>query len=259
MTAPPEEVIELVSKSGNSFHAKVARWMQGDGWHVAISPYYMDQSQSKAREIDLVAEKAWPIRDDFNRLVGDVVVRLFVECKFIPAYSVFWFADKDAKAAERLVCSVPAFSVDNIYTNKHHYLRDSPRVAKLYSTNVGKNLENDPYYRALNQVLNGMVAMRGRQLLTELKRHPRSKLVLLEFPVIVCSSFEPMFAVDFFTDTVPQQIASNFHFETQYAYVDAGGGHRTEHLLIDFIEFNQLQKFSRAITEDAEAAAYLAS
>lgn len=41
----PEEVAKLVSESGNNFHAKVARWMQADGWRVSVSPYYMDTEQ----------------------------------------------------------------------------------------------------------------------------------------------------------------------------------------------------------------------
>ena len=59
----------------------------------------MDQTQNKAREIDLVAEKLWPVMDHWGQPMGDVAVRLFVECKFIPSYSVFWFADKDTEAA----------------------------------------------------------------------------------------------------------------------------------------------------------------
>ena len=94
----PDEVLKLISESGNNFHAKVARWMQADGWHVSVSPYYMDQTQNKAREIDLVAEKLWPVMDHWGQPMGDVAVRLFVECKFIPSYSVFWFADKDREA-----------------------------------------------------------------------------------------------------------------------------------------------------------------
>jgi hypothetical protein len=100
----PDEVLKLVAESGNNFHAKVARWMQADGWHVTVSPYYMDQTQNKAREIDLVAEKLWPVMDTFGRTIDDVAVRLFIECKFIPSYSVFWFTDKDKESAEKLVC-----------------------------------------------------------------------------------------------------------------------------------------------------------
>ena len=114
----PDEVLKLISESGNNFHAKVARWMQADGWHVSVSPYYMDQTQNKAREIDLVAEKLWPVMDHWGQPMGDVAVRLFVECKFIPSYSVFWFADKDTEAAEKLVCSNGHFRQDNMYTKK---------------------------------------------------------------------------------------------------------------------------------------------
>jgi len=72
------EVLKLVSESGNNFHAKVAQWMQANGWHVTVSPYYMDQTQNKAREIDLVAEKLWPVWEH-REIVGDVAVRLFME------------------------------------------------------------------------------------------------------------------------------------------------------------------------------------
>ena len=83
----PDEVLKLISESGNNFHAKVARWMQADGWHVSVSPYYMDQTQNKAREIDLVAEKLWPVMDHWGQPMGDVAVRLFVANLFLPTLS----------------------------------------------------------------------------------------------------------------------------------------------------------------------------
>ena len=67
----PALVRELIDGSGNTFHAKVARWFQSQGWHILIGPYYMDQSQQKAREIDLVAEKTWPIVNSFDQRHGD--------------------------------------------------------------------------------------------------------------------------------------------------------------------------------------------
>ena len=78
----PKEVTELIQSSGNNFHAKVARWLAASGWHVVVSPYYMDQTQNKAREIDLVAEKTWPIQDSFGRAVDNIAVRLLVEKSF---------------------------------------------------------------------------------------------------------------------------------------------------------------------------------
>ena len=77
----PDEVSKLVSNSGNNFHAKVARWLSDHDWHIVVSPYYMDQTQNKAREIDLIAEKLWPIENMFGQRTSDghVAVRLFIE------------------------------------------------------------------------------------------------------------------------------------------------------------------------------------
>jgi hypothetical protein len=160
----PSEISKLVSGSGNNFHAKVARWLSDNGWHIIVSPYYMDQTQNKAREIDLIAEKLWPITDAFGRPVDNLAVRLFVECKFVPSHSVFWFAEKDQHSAEDLVCNSGLFRSDNFYTRKHHYLSQSEKVAKLFATSASKASENEPFYKALNQVLNAMVSMSGQPI-----------------------------------------------------------------------------------------------
>ncbi len=256
----PDEVLRLVAESGNNFHAKVARWMQAAGWHVIVSPYYMDQTQSKAREIDLVAEKLWPVKNDWGQPIDDVAVRLYIECKFIPSYSAFWFTDKDMNAAEKLVCTSESFRQDNIYTKKHHYLAKSPRVAKLFATTVGKTADNDPYYRALSQVLNAMISMRGGQVsVPDLKKRSRGPMALLEFPVVVCSSFQQVYGVDFFLDSPPERVTENFQLEIQYAYLDKAGAQRNEHLLLDFVEFDQLQSFVDSVDEDAKVAAFFAA
>ena len=80
----------------------------------------MDQNQNKAREIDLIAEKLWSVKEQmWSKTVGDVAVRLFIECKFVPSHSVFWFAEKDLYYAQQLVCGSGFFRADNIYTKKH--------------------------------------------------------------------------------------------------------------------------------------------
>lgn len=145
----PSDVSKLIKGSGNNFHAKVARWLSNDGWHVIVSPYYMDQTQNKAREIDIIAEKLWPVKNLFGRHTEEVAVRLFIECKFVTSYSVFWFAEKDEKSSLDLVCSTSPFQKNNLYTAKHHYLAGNPNVAKLFTTSVSKTSENEPFYKAL--------------------------------------------------------------------------------------------------------------
>jgi hypothetical protein len=256
----PTQVQQLIDGSGNTFHAKVARWFHSDGWHIVISPYYMDQSQNKAREIDLIAEKAWPIRDSFGRHHGDILVRLFIECKFVPSHSVFWFAEKDTVAANALVCSSGNFDTNNMYTEKHHYLAQGRKVAKLFASVSAKGQEVEPFYKALNQVLNAQVSMRGQSPnIPSLAKQRRGKLVLIEYPIVACSSFDQLYAVDFYGEGNAEPIRDNFQLEVQYAYVDKQGSHRNDYFLLDLVEFRKLTELSVAISKDAEASAYLSA
>lgn len=256
----PASITQLIQSSGNNFHAKVARWFQSNGWYTQVSPYYMDQTQSKARELDLVVEKLWPITGAFGRHEGDVVVRLFVECKFIASETVFWFTPKDTAAAMKLVCSLGPFRENNTYTSKHHYIAESHRVAKLFTTNGARGQETEPFYKALNQSLNATVALRNRPPgHSELAARRGGKLVTLNYPVVVCSSFSQLYAADFLADMEPDQLRANFQLEVQYAYVDEAGRPQDELFLLDFVEFDQLATFERAIEAGVEAGAFLAS
>lgn len=255
----PTAVQELIDGSGNNFHAKVARWLAADGWRIAISPYYMDQSQQKARELDLIAEKQWPIRSSIGQWTGEVVVRLFVECKYVPGHSVFWFVDKNRKAVEGMVCASGTFRSDNSYTAKHHYLSGSNRVAKLFASSNARGQESEPFYKALNQALNGLVAMRTQTPQLTLERGGRGSNVVLNFPVVVCSSFSQVYAADFAGSQQTTQVVDNFQLEVQYAFADGTGQSRDELFLLDFVEFDKLPQFIASISEDAEVAAFLAS
>ncbi len=256
----PQTVTELVQGSGNNFHAKVARWFAANGWHTIVSPYYMDQTQVKARELDLVAEKLWPIRNVFGEPEGNVLVRLFVECKFVASEAAFWFAPKDVNSATALVCGMGPFRPDNAYTAKHHYLSKCPQVAKLFASSNTKAQENEPFFKALNQALNATVAMKSKS-----PSHPSLEgrrwgtKVTLDYPVVVCSSFSQLYAVDFLKESDPVRIDENFQMEIQYAFLDKAGNQRDEYFLLDFVEFNQLVTYEADLGAGAKAAAYLAS
>ncbi len=253
----PKEIKELIERSGNNFHAKVSRWLVSEGWYVVVSPYYMDQTQAKAREIDLIAEKPWPVYDSFSQPVSNIAVRLFIECKFISSNAVFWFADKDTKAAKELVCSIWPFRDNNTYTDKHHYLSQSSRVAKLFTSSRTKAPENDPFYKALNQALNGMVSLRGQAI--SMPKSTKNPKAILEFPVVVCNSFSSIYAANFDNEEEPVPITDNFQLEVRYAYIDRYQNQCDDYFLLDFVEFDKLNKFMEAIAEDAKSAAYLAS
>lgn len=258
--AIPSEITELIQSSGNNFHAKVARWFVDNGWHVVVSPYYMDQTQNKAREIDLIVEKFWPIKDWYGHPAGNIAIRLFVECKFVASHSVFWFADKNRDSASELVCANGLFRPDNTSTNKHHYLSLSPRVAKLFASSNNKAAENEPFYKALNQVLNAMVSMRDQPVsISSSKSNGTYQKALIEFPVVVCSSFDKVFSVDFNSESEPQPVQDNFQLEVRYAYLDRHEKQRDDYFLLDFVSYDKLDTFAAAIDEDANTAAFFAS
>jgi hypothetical protein len=252
---------KFVENSGNNFHAKVARWFSSSGWHVVVSPYYMDQAQSKSRELDLIAEKTWLIRDVFDKARGKLVVRLFIECKFIADEAVFWFAPKDIDAATNLVIRSGPFRERNTYTQKHHYLSQSEDVAKLFaSCNSSRANENDPIFKALNQVLNGFVALRMTPSLhPDIQLKGWEKVVTIDFPVIVLSSFSKLHSTQFLEEADPKPLTENFQLEVRYAFVGKEGHQVTEYFLLDVVDFEQLDSFEKAIDEDAKAATYLSS
>ena len=252
------KIAKLISTSGNSFHSKVASWLKEHGWSVAVSPYYLEQTLGKAREIDIIAEKVMTRRGSYQHQGVLVLVRLFVECKYVGVPSVFWFAEKEREAAEKLVCRSGKFRMDNTQTLDHHYLLGS-EVAKIFASASSKDAENEPFYKALNQVISAKVSMRGRKsIVKDLPEHDRYKLVVLEFPVVLCNSFEVLRRVSFYGASSPALISDRFQLEVQYAYVDHASTSRDEYFILDFVEFQHLAEFEKLLKRDAEIASHLA-
>lgn len=245
MTIPPE-ITELVSGSGNSFHAKVAQWFKEKGWRIFISPYYIDKTLGKAREIDLVVEKTWP-DIYFGKKRGEFLVRLYIECKFITTFCAFWLVASGKTEIKEFICRDGNFKNNLNRTDNHHYLMNS-RVAKLFATK-GAGQEQDPLYKALNQSLNAMVSMGGRSLIDPTREFRK----VLEYPVIVCNSFERMYGVDFFKSGEPSQIEDNFLLDVQYAYVDQSGKNRNDRFLIDFVSLTTIDAYHDGIEKDVDA------
>ena len=52
----------LIAESGNSFQCRVATFFRDRKWAVLISPYYVDSSTDKTRELDLIAEAVYSVK-----------------------------------------------------------------------------------------------------------------------------------------------------------------------------------------------------
>jgi hypothetical protein len=256
MNNPPKEIVDLIRGSGNNFHAKVARWFDETNWNVVISPYYMDQSQGKAREIDLVAEKLWPVKDFTGAITQYVALRLIVECKFVASSAVFWFGPKDRESALDLVSAGGIFSNDFHNSSPHHYLSGGLHVAKIFTSSNTKIAESEPFYKALNQALNATVSIRNQTLLNQKrKQYQYANVRIIEFPVVICSSFDKIYAVDFFSEAEEAvQVKENFQLEVRYAYMDRSGSHRNENFLLDFVSFENIGQFVKSVEDTAQLA-----
>ncbi|MDH5650354.1 MAG: hypothetical protein OEZ39_00630 [Gammaproteobacteria bacterium] len=249
-----DEIKKIIETSGNNFHCKVLNHLKSLGWHVLVSPYYTDNISDKPREIDLIAEKAFEYGDSYSGHKGTVNAKLFIECKFIPQKNVFWFHDKDMQKASELVVKNTPLRDNNIYKDKHHYLSSSNRVAKLFASESKRAAENEIIYKALNQSLNAMVYNRwDHTILPTKKGKPHRNITSIEYPVIVCNSFNDFYSVDIDSDREPEVINDNFLLEVNYAYIDTNKSHRNRYFLIDIVSFNKLTSFLKVIESDINA------
>lgn len=254
MNAPANDVIaqQLVAESGISFQCRVMETFRQAGWTVLLSPYYLDPATDKAREIDLLAERDYQIPNAFGGPKG-VRVRLHVECKYLSQVTTFWFDACDETRCYELIQRTTPFLRNNIFIEEHHY-RTGPRaVAKLFATERSRGEDQDPIYKALNQVLSGYFQHRALPPLIP-ARGPE-QVTLLQYPVIVVSNFERFFRTDVRANAPVQQIAQNFLLETNYAFRTPTGAPRSEYLLTDVIELGRLNMFFEQIQREVDGVA----
>lgn len=254
------EIDALVRESGNSFHCKVINFFKEKGWTTLVSPYYMDGATNKPREIDLVVERSWTYGSPYGFPGGEygaVIIKLFVECKFIAQPNVFWFSGRNIDSARKWVATHTPLRQENGFMgfiDKHHYLASNPKVAKLFASKNKANIENEVMYKALNQSLNAMVYLRRQgSILRDQEMKGLRTLASVTMPVIICDKFDDFYRVEMESPDEPKKIDANFQLEVNYAYLNHEGEHKTEYFLIDVIDFSKLEKFLTVLDADIDA------
>jgi hypothetical protein len=253
------EIRAIINESGNSFHGRVATYFKERGWHTLISPYYMDGATDKPREIDLIVEKTWDCGNPgfFDKRYGTINVKLFIECKYIPQKVLFWFDKKNSLSAIDWVTSNIEHTKDNSYTYQNHYLCTNEKVAKLFASKAKQNAENEVMYKALNQSLNAMVSLRNRgSIIPHSGNGGIPILAKLEYPIILCNSFDNFYKVDLEGTSDPEKILDHFQLEVNYAYLDAQKNHRTQYFLIDVVNFKAIEEFLKILDRDVEMLSF---
>lgn len=234
-----------VKPDGNDFQYKVKNFLSENGWSVRMSPYYNDAFSEKPREIDIIAEKAF-LQTERSIYTGTVIVRLFIECKYVTEQTIFWLENKDIEKTKEVVETTQAFHHPNEnydVLKTHHYL-SSNLVAKLYRTE-GQNRDGDPVYKAMTQCLNATIYYRYRN--TDLKKqYDHQTVTELNYPVIVCNSFEKFLTKNTTTNSTINQVTEPFLLEVDYAYTSKDK-QLEEMFYIDILSINKIKDFEDKI------------
>ena len=252
---------EIFKNSGNNLHYRVVNYLRDEGWEVDVSPFYNDNFSQKPREIDLVATKVYPPALNSIR-ESAVIVRLFIECKYIASTTVFWLDSRDKKQAEEVIRSTRSFhdpSQNILVEQEHHYL-STQKIAKLFESNSKKEAEGEPMFKAITQSINSFIYFRDRSsdLLNEVNKKYNSTVVL-NYPVIICDSFDKFFGKLVSSSSEVAQIDNPFQIEVRYAY-QVKDFSQDETFYIDVLPEQKLREFISAyLSGDIQLASQKAS
>jgi hypothetical protein len=212
-------------EDSNDFHYQVADYLEAKGWNVERSPYYVDLIKQKSREIDIIAQKATNVSNPRRQKKADLLVRLFIECKWIlPKISIYLnFIPKDRVLAEALARDNDILRAQGWPlledTSKeppriHHYLQEN-EVVKGWACSG-----NDIFYEAWEQALHAFLYYKhhlpkGRFLPVDSEYIPASYTV--DYRVVVVNAFNTFFRRDLIGKT-SSPINNNFLLLVNYSY-----------------------------------------
>ena len=102
-----------------------------------------------------------------------------------------------------------------------------------------------------------MVYYRNRESIIKLPKGEKDYILkTVNYPVIVCNSFENLYRVEIDTDADPSNITENFQLEVNYAYMTPNGSNINEYFLIDILNFSLFDNFLEKIEVDARLVSF---
>jgi len=258
-SAELEKARRIAATDGNAFHARVATYFRRRGWSVLISPYYVDNATSQAREIDLLCERVFPFEMHDEAGSGLYRIQLFVECKYVTPPIVFWFDERDHhRTREWLGEHSPFTRSRHTSLRKHRYISTGTHVAKLFRSPDS----HDTIYKGLAQCLGALIQRRGGPPLEGSPDSPDEPLtdVTVQYPLIVCSDTDTpgFYRIDI--DDHPSSIVpvpDIFQLEVDYAYTGQQGKITEEYFLVDVVRFRKLDTLLDLLEGEAAEAGLL--
>jgi len=236
-----DKFTKIIQKSGHDFHTRVSKLLTEADWDVTNSPYYNDPDTGKSREIDIIAKKEYIIKSDsFSRNSEKLVVKLFIDCKYIKSPVVFWFTNRNYEKAAKLAMDNPILEDKPEYyiraDNKpHHYISEENREVTRQWTSE----QTDVIADAQHKVLKALIFF---------SENDNDEYYEIRYPVIVVNDFSE-FAKRVEGDGAGKYnvINNNFQIETDYSYKNKDNKNITKYFLLDVVSYQLLEDFLKKL------------
>jgi hypothetical protein len=235
-----DKIQKIIEKSGHNFHLQVSDLLREAGWGVVDSPYYNDPDRDKAREIDIIATKEYIVSDDafFNKNKEKMIIKLFIDCKYVKSPLVFWFKNKNKEKAIELAKDNPILEdKEDCYLNgreKHHY-SEGGEVAWQWSQE-NQDIIADAQHKALKALI-------------FYSEHQETEYYEIRYPMIVVNDFTNFARLEKEQGSY-SEIKDNFQIEVNYSYKNKEKEDITKYFLIDVVSYKLLNNFLKNFEEN---------
>ncbi len=230
-----DKFLNIIQKSGHDFHSKVSNFLIEVGWKVIDSPHYNDPDSDKSREIDIEAKKEFVVRyGNFDRREEKIVVKLYIECKYIKSPIVFWFKEKNKEKSIELAKDNPILeNKEDYYAEGYHYV-EGDWVASRWQQSDCDIIED-----AKHKVLKALIASQNEEL----------EYYEIKYPIIIINDFEQLAKREDGENNY-SKINDNFQIEVNYSYKDKEKNSINKYFLVDLVSFSLLSDFISKLEEN---------
>jgi len=184
-----EDIRKDIQKSGFPLEIEVSSILTKGGWGVITRDYYLDEEESKPREIDASAYKRFEARKDKRASNYDVLrVSLIVECEKSIKPWVFYTTKKYVPTYVVKVLGKPAISTNRSFSEMwmkrtHYFLpTDQEKAVIPYEPFKGRN-DRQLIFESTMQVVKA-TAYRMKEGRRQVESELRKTLYLM-YPIIV--------------------------------------------------------------------------
>lgn len=232
MEQEKDKFLSIIQKSGHDFHLKVSNFLKEAGWEITNSPHYNDPDSDKSREIDIEAKKEYTVTyDSFDKRGEKIIVKLYIECKYIKSPVVFWFKEKNKEKAIELAKDNLIMEDKPDYAGENHHYVEGSAAAELWQQE-----NNDIIADAKHKVLKALIV----------SQNDNSEYYEIKYPIIVVNNLE-LLAKREAGEKNYSEINNNFQIEINYSYKDNKKNDIKKYFLIDLVSYNLLADFLREL------------